>query len=98
MTDRVRQLGLEIYLPKQGGMEEFRKRINVLKALEDYMVSRLEFCRPLGSTTKYAYDIVWFSSKLVRTNTAYSIRSSSADKKKVHYYKKVYKPKYTENI
>ena len=86
MMDRVRQLGLEVHLPKEDGMEEFRKRINVLKSLEDYGLVRFD--------SKYnpwsfdwnvvvdwegynAYEIVWFNSKLVRINTANSISSQT---------------------
>ena len=106
MMDRVRQLGLEVHLPKQGGLQAFRKRINILKALEDYGLVRfsskyhpwsLDWNSAVHLELYNAYEIVWFNSKLVRTNTAHSIRSFLVDKKKAHYYKKVYKQKYTES-
>ena len=39
---KVRQLAVEIHLPEQGTLEEFRERVAVLKSIEDYGMARFD--------------------------------------------------------
>ncbi|XP_046656729.1 uncharacterized protein LOC124349858 [Daphnia pulicaria] len=100
MMDLVRQLSVEIHLPEQGGIDEFHRRIKVIKALEDYGMVRfdskynpwsLEWNVAVDWEGYNAYEIVWFNSKLVRTKPMVEINSTQRQPK-VNKKKKIHNP------
>lgn len=91
MMDRVRQLAVEIHLPEQGELEEFRRRVAVLKSLEDYGLVRfdskynpwsLEWNVEVDYEGFMAYELAWWNSKLRRPSDPTSpIQSKPVHKK-----------------
>ncbi len=108
MMDRVRQLGLEVHLPEQGGLEEFRNRIRILKSLEDYGLVRfdskynpssLDWNPDIDWDGYTAYKISWFNSRLKRADaiiTPSSVRPyiKVTKRKKIHNSANIKKSKY----
>lgn len=77
MMDRVRQLGLEIHLPRGEGLEGLRRRVSIIKSLEDYGLVRFYSKYNLASLRKnnmvdwegfHVYEIAWYNSNIHKTH------------------------------
>ena len=107
MMDRVRQLGLEVHLPEQGGLEEFRQCVRILKSLEDYGLVRFDskynpwsinWNPDVDYEGFFAYEIAWLNPRLFRTGAiaTTSIRPhlKITKRKKIHNSANIKKSKY----
>lgn len=112
MMDRVRQLGLKIHLPNHDRIDEFRSHIEIIKSLEDYGLVRFDSKNNQWSIEQnsnvdgedyLAYDIVWYNSKLLREESATTIRKDTTKtnaverkRKKLHNRLNINKSKYRQ--
>lgn len=109
MMDRVRQLALDVHLPERGGLDEFRRRVGILKSLEDYGLVRfdskfnpwsLKWNVAIDWEGYNAYEIVWYNSRIHRdtssaTQPSVAIKTPPANKKKkIHNRANIKKSKY----
>lgn len=108
MMDLVRQLSVEVHLPEQGGLDEFRNRIKIIKSLEDYGMVRfdskynpwsLEWNVAVDWEGFNAYEVAWYNSKLLRVKPMTDPNSTLVPtkiikKKKIHNTINVNRSKY----
>lgn len=71
--DRVRQLGVEIHLPATDGLIQLKKRVEIIRSLEQYGMIRFDskydpwyrgsFHSLNGRNASRGYEIAWYNSK-----------------------------------
>ena len=80
MMANVRQLGVEVHLPRNGTLADVRSVIRIIRSLEDYGMVRFDskinaltetWMDGLNMTTYWAYEIAWYNNRLRRDPAYY---------------------------